>query len=152
MYEPLVHIPLIISTPGQNKRYDIKVPTSSVDVAPTLLSLFGLPIPEVCEGHILPGLGGEFIEDRPIYFIDAKATASHGPITAATFGMRKGRYKAIHYLGYEDIESPLEIYDLEADHEELTDLSADKALASQMKNELDAKLNEVNLPYENKGG
>ena len=66
--------------------------------------------------------------------------------------MRKERYKAIHYLGYEDIESPLEIYDLEADPEELTDLSADKALASQMKKELDAKLNEVNLPYEDKGG
>ena len=45
LYDPVVHVPLLISMPGQNKRNDIYEPTNSIDVLPTLLHLANQPVP-----------------------------------------------------------------------------------------------------------
>ena len=39
--EAIIHVPLIISAPGQADRQDIYSPTSCVDVVPTLLKMTG---------------------------------------------------------------------------------------------------------------
>jgi arylsulfatase A-like enzyme len=57
LYDPVIHIPLLISAPGQASRQDIHAPTNAVDILPTLASLAGKPIPEWCEGKPLPGKG-----------------------------------------------------------------------------------------------
>ncbi len=59
LYEPVIRVPLLISSPGQLERKDIHTLTSNVDILPTLAHISGLPVPDWAEGEVLPGLGGE---------------------------------------------------------------------------------------------
>lgn len=148
LYEPLIRIPLIVSTPGQKTRLDVHMPTSSIDLVPTLLALAGRPIPSACEGTVLPGLGGREQPGRSIYSIDAKDTHVHGPIQTATISLRKGGYKLIGYYGYDGFETGFELYDLDNDPEEMNNLVfSKKQVAAEMRAEIETKLREVNSPY-----
>ncbi len=145
LYDPVIHIPLIVSSPGQNERKDIYSPTNSVDVLPTLLQLAGRNIPDWCEGKLLPGLGGVEDLQRSSFAIDAKLNPAFAPIKKGTVAMRKGKYKLIYYTGYEK-DDAFELYDLENDLEELVDLyPSQPSVAATMREELLAKLNDVNL-------
>src|SRR5512147_1203394 len=44
LYDPVVWVPLIISAPGQTTRRDVDLPTSNVDLLPTLAPLCGQPV------------------------------------------------------------------------------------------------------------
>jgi arylsulfatase A-like enzyme len=119
MFEPLVWIPLLISIPGQRGRTDVRIPTSSVDVLPTLLHLAGLPTPDWSEGEVLPGIAGRQAEGRPIYCMDAKESSRFGPLTRRTVSVIRGDHKLTHYLGYPEYDDMYELYDLSNDPEEL---------------------------------
>jgi len=121
LYDPVIHIPLIVSEPGQRKRRDIYTPTSAVDILPTIAHLTGRPLPAQTEGTLLPGLVGENDPGRSIYVVEAKLNHANRPLSAATFVLRKGYWKLIYYKGY-DIGEVFEFYDLENDPEELEDL------------------------------
>jgi arylsulfatase A-like enzyme len=145
LFDPITHIPLIISAPGQKERKDIYSPTNSVDVLPTLLHLAGREIPERCEGVLLPGLGGKEDIERSTFSVEAKRNPAFAPIKIGTVAMRKGKYKMIYYTGYGQ-EDLFELYDLENDLEELTDLySTQPAIAASMREELLASLRAANL-------
>jgi arylsulfatase A-like enzyme len=148
LYEPLIRIPLLISSPGQASRVDLHAPTSSVDLMPTLLSLTKRPVPDTGEGTLLPGLGGEAEAQRSIFAIDTKASSVRGPIRNATISLRKGRYKLIAYLGYKGFEDGYELYDLQNDPEEMNDLFRSKPeTVSELRHEVAEKLRQVNAPY-----
>lgn len=100
LYEPLTHIPLMISAPGQRTRQDIYSPTNHVDILPTLLHLSGKSVPEWTEGTLLPGLGGVEDLERSTFTLEAKANAPYEPLTKATVAMIKGPNKMIYYTGY----------------------------------------------------
>ncbi len=155
LYDPVVHIPLLISTPGQQSRNDISQPTNSVDVLPTLLHLANQPIPDWCEGALLPGLGGEYDPQRATFSVEAKLNPAFAPLKVATIAMRKGPYKLIHYLGYSgqigqenyppQFADAYELYNLEEDLEEMNDLySKETTIATQMKSELLDALHRAN--------
>jgi len=147
LYEPLVHIPLIISSPGQTARQDIFTPTNAVDVLPTLLHATGQPNVDWTEGTLLPILGGKDDPQRSTYSVEAKNNAAYAALTKATIAMIKSNYKMIYYTGYEP-EDSFEVYDLESDYEELNDLyPSQPSFAKQMKDELLEKLDSVNAPY-----
>ncbi|HEY9153125.1 MAG TPA: sulfatase-like hydrolase/transferase [Anaerolineales bacterium] len=149
LYDPVIHIPLLISTPGQNNRNDIHDPTNSVDVLPTLLHLANQPVPNWSEGTLLPGLGGTYDPQRSTFSIDAKLNPAFAPFKIATIAMRKGAYKLIHYLGYGgEYEDAYELYNLERDIEEMNNLYASEtAIALQMKAELLESLYIVNSHF-----
>ncbi len=129
LYEPLLHIPLLIHLPGQRTRQDIHAPTSAVDVLPTLARLFNLPLPDWVEGLPLPLSEAESqraSDERPVFALDAKENAKNAPLTTATFAVRRGDYKLIHYLGYPGFDDRVELYDLRTDPEERVDLSAQR--------------------------
>ncbi len=149
LYEPLIRIPLLISSPGQRQGKDIHSPTSSVDLLPTLLAAVGSPIPAWVEGERLPGLGGEENFEREIYTLEAKSSSAFGKLSQATFAMRKGQYKVIMYRGYETIGTDLfEVYDLESDPEEMNDLVfSQPELVAQLKNELLARFDDINTSH-----
>ena len=117
LYDPVIHIPLIVSAPGQRVRRDIYAHTSSVDLVPTLLKAAGREIPDWCEGQLLPGLGGYEDAERSIFAIEAKKNSAFVPISTATVAMFKEKYKIIHYLGYSGYNDVWELYDLENDPE-----------------------------------
>jgi len=146
LFQPLVRVPLIISKPGQRQRVDINVPTSSIDLLPTLLGVVGLQIPDVCEGQQLPGIGSIETSGRSLFAIEAKTNAAHAPLTEATVALVKDDHKLIHYRGYKDYDNQYEFYDLEDDPEEVQNIYPDHPAAKLLREELDQKLHEVNQP------
>jgi len=87
-------------------------------------------------------------EDRPIFSIVAVDNSAFGPIKKAVISMRKRNYKLITYLGYDNVEQTYELYDLESDPEELTNLaSKDLTILSEMKNEFYENLDRANQPF-----
>lgn len=48
-----VHIALIASGPGFKKGYESQLPTSNVDIAPTVLHLQNLPVPQQMDGRVV---------------------------------------------------------------------------------------------------
>jgi arylsulfatase len=147
VYDPAVRIPLIISAPGQQTRQDIYSATNNVDLLPTLLRITGHNVPEWCEGGLLPGFGGKEDFERAVFSMDAKENAPNGKLTTVSIAMRKGRYKLIYYKGYTSYrgfpndlsynQGVFELYDLENDPEELSDILADsKSIAPSLQEEL----------------
>ncbi|MBI5933250.1 MAG: sulfatase-like hydrolase/transferase [Chloroflexi bacterium] len=136
LYDPVIHIPLIVFAPGQTQRMDIHTPTSAADVLPTVLSLAGQEIP-AGDGRPLPGLGGSVDEERPVFSIEAKQVSSFVPLSRVSISMVKGTKKMIHYKGYEKYPDAFELYDLQTDDQEKRDLHAeDTVTAAKMKEEL----------------
>lgn len=143
IFDPLIHIPLIVFQPGQDRRKDIYTYTSSVDILPTLAHLTGKPVPSWTEGELLPGLGGDENPERSIYSMDAKSNAAFAPLTKASISLTKNGHRLTYY-GYPG-DGQCEFYNLEEDREEMRDLYPSRpALARSMKDELLQKLDEVN--------
>lgn len=148
IYDPLIHIPLIISRPGQTTRENIHAFTSSVDILPTITNLLGLPIPDWAEGQLLPGFGGLEDEHRSIFTVDAKYNSSFTPLRNYSISLTRDNHRFIHYSFPKDDYEKFEFYDLDSDPDELTDLyPAKPALALEMKDELLQKVEEVNMLY-----
>jgi arylsulfatase A-like enzyme len=148
IYDPLIHIPLIVSQPGQSAREDIHSLTSSVDVLPTVANLLSLPIPAWTEGMLLPGLGGMEQAHRSIFSVDAKYNSAFAPLRDYSISITRDRHRFIHYSFPRDKYEKFEFYDLGSDPNELNDLyPSQPALALEMKDELLQKIDEVNQPF-----
>jgi choline-sulfatase len=151
MYEPVLNIPLIIHAPRQIKHEDVFVPTSNIDILPTILSFAGKERPPELDGKVLPGFGGQVDEDRPIFSVVAVDNSSFGEIRKAVISMRKRAHKLIAYLGYEQMAQPFELYNLENDPDELDNLAPkDEKMLSAMKDELFASLDAANQSFAGK--
>lgn len=151
LYDPLLHVPLIISKPGQTRREDVYSNTSSVDLLPTLLHITGEPIPAWAEGEILPTFGaGDVDTERPIFALEAKSNPKMAPLEKATVVMVKGDMKLTHYLGYrkDEPEGVYELFDIRNDPEELNNLfRSDDPVSAELKSILDASRAAANRPF-----
>jgi arylsulfatase A-like enzyme len=142
LYEPLIRVPLLISEPGRRRRRDVHQLTSAVDLAPTLLQIAGLPMPNWSEGRVLPLFEvQEGSPERSVFALEAKGNGKTGPLTQATAAIVRGSYKLIHYFGYEGFDGVYELYDVVGDPEELEDIQSSKPdVASELRLELARKL------------
>ena len=151
LYQPVINIPLVIVEPGQEERRDVNSPTSAVDVLPTLLKVTGQEIPVWIEGEVLPPFSDtEPSLDRSMYAVEATKSEVTGPLHPASIMLVKGKYKLTAYLGYEETDgNPVfELYDLESDPEELTNIyDATSSASRELQDELLAKVREVDKPY-----
>lgn len=127
LYEPGVRVPLLIRAPGQLPA-GAREPTQfrSVDLAPTLLSLAGLPGDDALDGRPLARLQAEgappaFLETDISYFKWNKRRKVDG-VTGKVRGVRFGRWK-LHYTPQRG-PGGWELYDLAADPTESTELLA----------------------------
>ncbi len=147
LYEPNIHIPLIISKPGQQHRKDVFSLTSTVDIVPTLLEISGHTIARNSkdyEGRILPDIGEDSDDDRLVYSMNMAGNSAFSPIQKASFAMFQGDYKLIEYYGYDELERPYELYNLRNDPEELDDLSEGKtATVDEMRATLYSRVESV---------
>jgi sulfatase-like protein len=149
LYQPVIRIPLMIFEPGRQAGQDVHTSTSAVDVLPTLTHLTGHPIPSWTEGTVLPPFADPDAA-RNLYVVRAKDADPEGELTPASTTIVRGQYKLIYYFGYEDrgIQDFTRLYDIQADPEELEDLSqSEKDVAGELLNELKSKLVEINKPY-----
>ena len=154
LYEPVIHIPLMIFEPGQGSRREIYDNTSATDVLPTLLHITGQEPAGWSEGTVLPPFASTDVgRDRSLYVVQARKNKQFKPLTEATIALFKGRYKLMYFFGYEELiengNERVEVYDLQDDPEELNDLYATKRETSaELLNELKMKITEVNQPYQ----
>jgi arylsulfatase A-like enzyme len=124
IWNELVHVPLFVYVPGVPPRR-VKEKRSHIDLAPTILELMGVPIPEdgSLRGHsliadvLLPKDGMH--EERDVY-IDMPAGPYNMARRAVIFGPTPGT-KLIHFGGYN-----YQLFDLSEDPGEKHDLSSNK--------------------------
>ena len=112
-YQSTLRVPLLIKAPGVDKGAVVREPVTLADVAPTILDLAGLPVPEGLDGISLrPALRGDRPPTRNLYFETLAGALAFGwsPIE----GVRRGPWKLIR-------AGTMELYDLESDPRELTD-------------------------------
>lgn len=149
MYQPLIHIPLLVKKPGQNQRQDVFTPTSALDILPTIGHLTGQPVPSWAEGNRLPTFSDQPADaGRPLFFMDAKKNQKFAPLSIGTLAMVKNNYKLIHYFGYSGNVKGFELYDLAEDPEERIDLFPDlPSAAAHLQEELLERLHKVNQPF-----
>jgi len=139
-YDELYRVPTILYIPGKTKprsRTDALV--SNIDFLPTLLEASGISIPLDIDGKsLLPLVKGETEQHREMVFADCY---NHSLIC------REKRYKFV--LNWNNREQD-ELYDLEADPGELTNLvyvSRYASVVASMKQRIINWLRETNHPY-----
>lgn len=149
LHQPLLHIPLLISSPGQITGKEVHATTSSIDVLPTLLHVTGQQIPGWCEGEILPPFREQPQDtDRAIYAVEAKRNPKLGKLNIGTFAIIKGGYKLTYYRGYEGFEGEYELYNLEEDPEEIDNLySINNPIALELWHQLERKIISLDQPF-----
>lgn len=146
LFEPGVRVPLIIAAPGQMQHQDIYALTSTVDLLPSLLSIAGKEPPAWCQGQFLPGLQlpGQSPPkpdpNRSIYIVEAKKNPAYQPLSKATLAVMQWPYKLVHYLGYKNYMDAYELYDLEADPNELKNIYQGNPVGKRLKEELAEEL------------
>ncbi|MBK9925715.1 MAG: sulfatase-like hydrolase/transferase [Anaerolineales bacterium] len=151
MYEPVIRTPLMIFEPGRKSRTDVYTNTSAIDLLPTLLHVTGQAVPEWAEGEVLaPFAESASGSERSVYTMRSTKNGKFVPLTHASVTLTKGRYKLHYYFGYSErnISELVKLFDVESDPEELVDLSSSqKAITTELLNELKIKLDTVNQPY-----
>lgn len=118
LYQPALHIPLIISGPGIPAGVSEPLPVGQFDVLPTILHYLGIPVPGHVEGI---SLLGTIPADRMLPSSGVIAQVS------AASGLKEGM-KVLWYVQPDSVET----YDLEADPGETTILPTDSLLFDQV--------------------
>jgi len=137
LYNPVTHVPLLISAPGQKGRRDIQISTSSLDLLPTILKIAGKDIPDWVEGKALPGFTELEDAKRSIYSFVAKNSSAFQDINQATISLIKGPHELIFYTGYKKLADSFELYNLAEDQYEKENLvEKDLIVASRMREEM----------------
>jgi arylsulfatase A-like enzyme len=100
LFEEVVHIPLIIKMPGDKKGKVVDMPVEQIDIAPTILDIAGIPIPQWMEGQsLLPLLEGKALKSRPVFSMQfINNSMLDQPLIKGTIAVWDGDYKLIHYL------------------------------------------------------
>ena len=119
MYEESARIPMILAGEGVPVGRRCRTPASFVDAYPFVLDCVGATgpdaIPSERPGVSLADLANGVEPDRNVF------SEYHGMGSGAgVFMIREGRYKYVHYVDHEP-----ELFDLQADPEELTNLADD---------------------------
>jgi choline-sulfatase len=131
LYEEAAKVPMILAGP------DVPVavrsaPVSHVDVFPTALECMGLPGED--------GISLFRAEENRIVLSEYHASSSR----SGEFMIRNGKWKYVYYVHYPDLP---QLFDLEADPEELRDLGTDRSF-SETRKQLHEKLRAMLDPEE----
>ncbi|PVA11916.1 choline-sulfatase [Pelagivirga sediminicola] len=124
-YEGSARVPMMIAAPGMAPGL-VTAPVSNIDVCPTLCDLAGAPMDEVAPwtaGQSLVPLGQGGARTAPVA-MEYAAEASYAPLIA----LREGRWKFTRCA-----LDPDQLFDLEADPHELSNLAGDPAHAETLK-------------------
>ncbi|HBO43917.1 MAG TPA: sulfatase [Planctomycetaceae bacterium] len=150
MYEPSLHVPLLVRWPGNPHPGAVNddALVSMLDVAPTILDLAGVPIPEDLQGRsfkrLLTGPTPSDWRKSVYYHYYAQAGLPEN------YGVRTSRYKLIRYP---DLDL-WELFDLQSDPEEIRNLYGQEEyaeLSAQLKAELHRLRREYQEPDAEKG-
>ena len=132
MYEPSVRVPLVMAGPGIVPGRRVSNLVSLIDLCPTFLEMMDLTSPSDLDGESLLPLASGHTETSRDW---AYACFTGCTLNTSAYMLRKDRWKYVAYAG-----QPSQLFDIESDPQELTDLSTGRAdVAAQ----LDADLREI---------
>jgi len=124
-YEESAGVPLIVAGPGIAAGRVVQTPVSHIDCAPAILEAAGEP----------PSVGGRSLPGASLFAVAQGDTPARPVIceyhaigsVAGAYMLRFGRFKYCHYVAYRP-----QLFDLEADPEELVDLASDARHAATL--------------------
>ena len=119
-YEESSGVPIIVAGDDIPDGETRTTPVSHVDIYPWIFECVGAPVPQ--DGHPGRSLGALARGSAAAKAVVAEYHAIGS--TGAAFMLRDGRWKYLHYVNYRP-----QLYDLEADPEELRDLAGEPAHA-----------------------
>ena len=125
-YEAGVRVPLLIRGPGiapDQVRRDL---AAEVDLMPTILKVAGVPVPAELAGHPLQ-------EPLAREYLFTEMNFHEPQILRVQRTVRDARYKLLQNLTLEEGQSPLELFDLQADPGETKNLAAEPAHAAALR-------------------
>lgn len=131
MYDELVNVPLLIYDPDLEESRVCDTVVSTLDIAPTLIRLFGLDPADVFQGNsLLP------LEEYPDEGAFGEALDKHG-------SHEKGHEKEVHYyrkgdfkIIYRERDDAWELYNLKEDPAEVNNVVDTSPVAEEMKNKV----------------
>ena len=129
LYEEAAAVPLMMAGPGIAPGR-CETPVSLIDLSETILDHFGVSLAGERPGRSLRAIATEDADPDRAVLSEYHAV---GAVSGA-FMLRAGRWKYVHYVGFEP-----ELFDLDADPEETTDLAGDPGCADIVAS-LDARL------------
>jgi phosphoadenosine phosphosulfate reductase len=131
MYAELVNVPLMIYEPDRNKKLVVDTVVSTIDISPTIIHLLGLDSVKEWKGSSLLPLDNYLSEG-----VFGEAIEKHG-------SHEKGSEKEVHYhrkdnlkIIYHEMDDSWELYDLEADPRELSNIINTSPQADGMKQQI----------------
>ena len=148
-YEETIRIPLIVRYPALAKAGSVPAETTlNIDLAPTLLEVAGLVPDAAIQGRsLVPVLKQEAREWRSSFLIEYFTDTVFPRIRSMGYvAVRSDRYKYINYRELKDMD---ELYDLEKDPYEETNLVAKpeaRETLQQMQRELQRLLEQTRYP------
>lgn len=133
LYDSTQRVPLILRYPGHLTEGSVVTrQVSLVDLAPTLLRLAGIPVPPSMEGRVPPAAGGGAPDDPPLAFAEnGRTIVGSGEQDNPRWYVPgdEGKWRMIRDGRWKLIRIPIqagvmwELYDLENDPEEMSNLS-----------------------------
>lgn len=139
LYEPLVHIPLLVHQPQQRADSRSALLGEQADLLPTLADFAGLPIPPEVEGRSLRSAAPD--AEHAVFAMALQANWHHRKLTTGTVAMITARYKYLHYLSSGAVD---ELFDLEKDPiESHNEVSVRPEVAASMRKSIRSKLHDV---------
>lgn len=134
MYEESIRVPLIVCDPrvpesARGRR--VRAPALNLDIAPTLLDLAGLPVPDGMQGRSLAPWSAWTIDAEPARadFFYEHLFAYGGRIPRVE-GVRGNRWKYTRYLDFDPPHE--ELFDLESDPGETRNLAGEGPFAEPL--------------------
>jgi arylsulfatase A-like enzyme len=136
LHEEITHVPLMIRDPANAKREVVAAPFSHLHLAPTLLDMLGVPVPQSFQGisqwpSIREGTSGEDPAIAECVYGCNNPFRAQDRLGARLLSVRNARYKLIMRIESGAVE---ELYDLEADPAE------EQPLPPGMQNEVRGRL------------
>lgn len=118
LYDEVIRVPLIIKPPCSRTQGElIEAQVRNVDIMPTVLDYCRVPIPGNIDGiSLLPAMEGKPLQDRPAYmetFFQKRGSVEH---------LLLGYRTVSHKLIYDIIQGSSELFDLQADPGEKSNL------------------------------
>jgi arylsulfatase A-like enzyme len=96
-----IHIPLIASGPAFKKSYESSVPTSNVDIVPTILHLYDLPIPSSMDGRVMEELLAATVMKAPLSTdVETLQSAARHPSGTYRIELQRSRVGNYFYVDH----------------------------------------------------
>lgn len=131
-YEESIRLPLLVRAPGVASSGTVRDElVLNIDVAPTLLSLAGIPVPGDIQGRsLVPLLKGERPAWRSSFLVEYYSDKVFPRI--AHMGYKAVRTERWKYIRYLELEGMDELYDLAADPFEMSNVVNQPAAAAAL--------------------